>query len=249
MVHLHPYPILMGFNMADITANCIHPAKILKIWQHSGRIEWNRIILSAFIHVDDVHLYYNMLSLSWKGSNLEKSMGPVKFSQLVVFSLFISHVLMFLSSYTLYVVAGLDQLSSGFNTCAVGFSAVLFSLKYVWNSSCTDYSCIMGINIPTRFAAWLELVLISVVSPNASFLGHFCGIVAGMLYLNGIVGIVMLLPHWIRNTCQKLFSDRHTDDTIDLEYIDDLHLDNNSQFVDTDEIRQLRLRRFGSKCH
>lgn len=41
----------------------------------------------------------------------------------------------------------------------------------------------MGFSVNIRYAVWLELVLISVLVPNASFLGHLCGILAGMLYV------------------------------------------------------------------
>jgi rhomboid domain-containing protein 1 len=34
-----------------------------------------RLLLSALVHGDDRHLYYNMTSLLWKGINLEGSMG------------------------------------------------------------------------------------------------------------------------------------------------------------------------------
>jgi len=36
---------------------------------------WKRLLGSAFVHADDHHLYYNMLSLLWKGIQLETSMG------------------------------------------------------------------------------------------------------------------------------------------------------------------------------
>ena len=45
----------------------------------------------------------------------------------------------------------------------------------------------MGIAVPLKYAAWLELVLISLITPNASFLGHLCGILAGLLYVHGSV--------------------------------------------------------------
>lgn len=50
---------------------------------------------------------------------------------------------------------------------------------------------VMGFRVHTRYAAWLELVLISMVVPNASFLGHLCGILAGILYVE--VPIVLRL--------------------------------------------------------
>lgn len=48
----------------------------------------------------------------------------------------------------------------------------------------------MGFKVHTRYAAWLELVLISVLVPNASFLGHLCGILAGVIY----VEVPIMLP-------------------------------------------------------
>lgn len=40
----------------------------------------------------------------------------------------------------------------------------------------------MGFRVHTRYATWLELVLIAIMVPNSSFLGHLCGILAGILY-------------------------------------------------------------------
>lgn len=50
----------------------------------------------------------------------------------------------------------------------------------------------MGFRVHTRYAAWLELVLISVVVPNASFLGHLCGILAGILYVEAPIVLLVL---------------------------------------------------------
>src|SRR5689334_12289551 len=37
------------------------------------------------------------------------------------------------------------------------------------------------IPVPSRHVYWAELLLISIISPNASFLGHLSGILAGLL--------------------------------------------------------------------
>ena len=47
---------------------------------------------------------------------------------------------------------------------------------------------VWGIHVPTKHAAWVELVVISLVTPNASFVGHLAGILAGVLYCR--------LPSW-----------------------------------------------------
>ena len=181
-VHIAPYPHVFGFDLTNIGQNCIQPSKIVQSLVYRKELLMNRIILSSLIHADDVHLYYNMLSLCWKGINLEKEMGSGRFLKLVVYSLVCSHVLLVVMACTLDYLAFPPHVS-GYHSCAVGFSAVLFSLKYVWNSQSPGTSHVMGMSIPSRYAAWLELVLISVLSPSASFLGHLAGILAGVLYV------------------------------------------------------------------
>lgn len=41
----------------------------------------------------------------------------------------------------------------------------------------------MGISINIKWASWVEILLIQMIIPNASFLGHVSGILAGMLYV------------------------------------------------------------------
>ena len=42
----------------------------------------------------------------------------------------------------------------------------------------------MTMPVQARYAAWAELVLISLVSPSASFVGHLCGILAGVAWVH-----------------------------------------------------------------
>jgi rhomboid domain-containing protein 1 len=182
-VHIAPYPYVLGFDLSNIGQNCIQPNKIIYALLNRREVLANRIVLSSIIHADDVHLYYNMLSLCWKGINLEKDMGSGPFLKLVVYSLLCSHTLLVILAFLLDRLAFASNIS-GFHSCAVGFSAVLFSLKYVWNSQSPGSSTYVGgIQVPTRYAAWLELALISLMTPNASFLGHLAGILAGVLYV------------------------------------------------------------------
>eukprot|EP01034_Spumella_vulgaris_P000633 gene633-837_t len=96
-IHLAPYPYLLGFDLSNIRQNCIHPSVIVNGLQH-GQFLVNRIILSSLIHADDAHLCYNMISL------------------------FTSHTLVVLIAVVLNVL-GFQGHVSGYNSCAVGFSA------------------------------------------------------------------------------------------------------------------------------
>jgi rhomboid domain-containing protein 1 len=164
---------------------CLHPSKILDALWHRGVVDWRRIVFPAFIHGDNQHLYYNMISFAYKGIHLEPALGAVQYSVLIAFSLVVSHVLTVLISYTLYAYVPSYPFGNSFSTCTVGFSAVIFALKYIVNHSSPTYSIVQGMSVPTKYAAWLELVLIYFVVPNSSFVGHFSGIVAGVLWLHG----------------------------------------------------------------
>nr|CCA15102.1 serine protease family S54 putative [Albugo laibachii Nc14] len=145
------------------------------------RHEWERLIGSAFFHGDDIHLYHNMVSFLWKGYQLESKMGSYHFACLLIYLLLVSHGLIVLASYLIFK---LQHNPHAWTQCSLGFSAVLFGLKVVLNSKSPNTSNIYGFQVPTKYAAWLELVLIHVLVPDASFLGHLCGIVAGYSWIS-----------------------------------------------------------------
>lgn len=80
-----------------------------------------------------------------------------------------------------------------YDTCAVGFSAVLFGLKVVLQHDAPGESEIAGIRLPTKHLAWAELVLASLANPQASFFGHLCGIVAGIIHVQAVKRVAVLL--------------------------------------------------------
>jgi len=161
---------------------CLQPASIIHhVAQPSLAGLGNgltRLVGSALIHGSDHHLYYNMASFLWKGTHLEQKLGSGPFFTLLVTLLFLSHSL---AVALALVLPPMPLLGSPMDMCAVGFSGVIFALKYFMYVEEVGITSIHGILIAYRHAAWLELVLISLVNPQASFLGHLCGIFAGAL--------------------------------------------------------------------
>uniref|UniRef100_A0A8C6TGX1 Rhomboid domain containing 1 n=1 Tax=Neogobius melanostomus TaxID=47308 RepID=A0A8C6TGX1_9GOBI len=151
--------------------------------------DWRRLLLSPLHHADDMHLYFNMVSLLWKGVRLERRLGgPFFFYLLSVFSVLTGLVYLLLE-------AALTELTQDYSysmQCAVGFSGVLFGLKVLVNHYLpggTTY--LMGIPVSNRYASWAELVLIHVTSPGTSFIGHLSGILVGLLYTSGPLKTIM----------------------------------------------------------
>ncbi|TRY91400.1 hypothetical protein DNTS_031517, partial [Danionella cerebrum] len=151
--------------------------------------DWSRLLLSPFHHVDDMHLYFNMASLLWKGIRLERKLGGAWFGYLLpVFSLLTGLVYLLLETGLTH----LTEDSSYSQECAVGFSGVLFGLKVVNNHYYPGGATyIMGMPIANRYACWVELVLIHVLNPGTSFVGHLAGILVGLLYTTGPLKTLM----------------------------------------------------------
>ncbi|GFR29590.1 rhomboid-related protein 4 [Trichonephila clavata] len=150
--------------------------------------EYSRLIYAAFEHADDWHLYYNMLSFALKGRSLERKFGSIKFAYiLAVFTVLTNAVLVFLNMLAIEHLDGYDQ-------CAVGFSGVIFALKVLttyYDSNFTHQVMGIPIIVPARYAVWVELLLIQLFVPNASFFGHLAGILVGMAYVKGPLKFVM----------------------------------------------------------
>ncbi|XVE60913.1 hypothetical protein DITRI_Ditri05aG0164900 [Diplodiscus trichospermus] len=140
-----------------------------------------RFFLSAFYHIGESHLVYNMMSLLWKGIQLETSMGSAEFASMVVALLGMSQGITLLLAKSLLLF--FDYERAYYSEYAVGFSGVLFAMKVVLNSQSENYTNIHGLIVPARHAAWAELILIQMFVPGVSLLGHLGGILAGILYL------------------------------------------------------------------
>ena len=160
---------------------CLSPALVLR------DTDIFRLIGSAFVHAGDMHLYYNMSSLLWKGVQIELAAGSAAFTAMVATLLVLSHVLIVALGFVLGPLCT-GAYTDAFSTCSVGFSAVLFALKVVLNDGSPTHTYIIGMSVPTKYAAWAELVIASMINPRASFLGHLCGIAAGYAWTRGGVG-------------------------------------------------------------
>ncbi|XP_062988276.1 rhomboid-related protein 4 [Elgaria multicarinata webbii] len=151
--------------------------------------DWHRLYLSPIHHADDWHLYFNMVSLLWKGIKLERRLGSVWFGYILsLFSLLVGVVYIFLE----LILAELLDDSSYKRSCAVGFSGVLFALKVLNNYYHPGGSSnILGVNVSNKYACWFELIAIHLLSPGTSFAGHLAGILVGLMYTMGPLKMIM----------------------------------------------------------
>ena len=160
--------------------------------------EWKRIFTASFFHSGDYHLYYNMASFMWKAVTLERHFGSGYFLYMVaVFSIATNLVYLAIQ----YALAEFLNQWSSIQSCAVGFSGVIFALKVVsTHLQPNGITRVMGFfPIPMRLACWAELIIISVLFPNVSFVGHLSGILVGLAFVSGPLKSLMDVPLSIAN--------------------------------------------------
>lgn len=75
---------------------------------------------------------------------------------------------------------------------------MIFALKVLttqyWERGYRRY---FGVRVSAKYAVWAELVLIQLLSPNASFVGHLAGILVGLAYTAGPLQWLMDAPVWL----------------------------------------------------
>ncbi|XP_072035090.1 rhomboid-related protein 4-like [Amphiura filiformis] len=174
----------------------LRPAKITNICVSTYSVwykqDWQRLLFAAWFHLDDWHLYYNMVSFLWKGRGLEGAFGTAYFAYLIVVFSVLTNIVMVGVNIAAAELLG-DQ--TYITTCAAGFSGVFFTLKVLTSYYTPAHmQRIFGFPVPSRWACWIELVLIQLLVPNASFTGHLAGILVGLAYCKGPLKTIMDIP-------------------------------------------------------
>ena len=84
--------------------------------------------------------------------------------------------------------------SERINQCEIYF---LFQVLTTYHSDGNVSVMGMPISVPSRYACWVELVLIHYLVPNSSFTGHLSGILVGLMYTFGpLKKVVKVCVHY-----------------------------------------------------
>jgi membrane associated rhomboid family serine protease len=124
----------------------------------------------------------NMLALQSLGPSLERNFwGSLQFFYLIwLFDLFCGLIHTFLAGLLYYnpIVAYPEYMYQ----CTVGFSSILFALMTIQvHQSPSDRSLFGFVNIPGKIYPWVLLVILQLIMPGISFLGHLSGILVAYL--------------------------------------------------------------------
>lgn len=135
----------------------------------AGGAVW-RLFLPMMLHANALHIFFNIFFQLRIGFGMEKQFGRRKFCLLYLFCGFLGNLLS--------VVADPMKL-------AVGASTSGFGLLGVWAAEVLLTWDLLGESQPKIFLWFafmiLSCVMMSTISPNVDFMGHFGGALAGFL--------------------------------------------------------------------
>ena len=107
------FRVIPELNLPSIREVCV---SVNHVWYYQ---DWKRLFLASFFHLDEWHLYYNMVSLLWKGLRLERQLGSTYFLYLIaVFSVAVNAVMVGLSMGAEHIFHDYTYIQQ----CAAGFS-------------------------------------------------------------------------------------------------------------------------------
>ena len=122
------------------------------------------------------------LATFWALRTLESFLGPLTYGKYIF-------ILAYLSSFIDCFVR--KHFLHQEDTRSVGFSGVVFGLSAI-QSLYLDSWTILGMKIPWSLTPFIELILIQILVPTASFVGHLSGIIIGFLIGMHLIGSPIL---------------------------------------------------------
>lgn len=183
---------IWNYLFGDVTFNICHQTYLI-IYQYEV---W-RIISGAWFHGGLLHIVFNMVTFEAIGPKIERKQGSLNF----IYNLFLFDILgSIIHESIAYLLFKTNTFTEFMYECTVGLSGVIFTLLVInmRDQESPTMSVFGFFRVPTKLYPWVLLVIMQIIMPNVSFLGHLSGIMVGFLYSYGYLGIFQP-PSWILN--------------------------------------------------
>ena len=134
------------------------------------RHEFWRAITSSFSHYNILHIIFNVAS-SWNVRTLEVYLGSSYFLIYLTILVILPPFLDALIRRKLFPEE--DIWSIGYSCVVCGFMTLIETFQSSVN--------LFGFNLPWSIAPFVQIIMTSLLIPNASFIGHLSGVIIGYL--------------------------------------------------------------------
>ncbi|CDW77565.1 uncharacterized protein at3g58460-like [Stylonychia lemnae] len=134
------------------------------------------------------------------GVEVEKTYGTAYYGMINFWLMMLSNIanMLFTALMVYLVPAEYRGGKENFFYCGVGYSNILFGLSIIFAYKGNQQQNFFGLcKFEKKYVPWFYMILIFFTIPNSSFIGHFLGIVSGLMIKFG--GLYVLFPdyEWI----------------------------------------------------
>jgi membrane associated rhomboid family serine protease len=173
---LQPVSMVMAIiNIAVYAYLLSHPTIVEKLVTSAdavlGRGEYWRVVTSSFTHVGILHLGMNIGS-AWMTGALEQFLSWQEYLSYIV-------ILVVTGGFVDAIIRQ-RFLPTTTSQTSLGYSLVVFGLQSIVALKMETVS-IMGFQIPWSIMPFVNLVVVQLLIPGVSLIGHLAGIVVGFL--------------------------------------------------------------------
>jgi rhomboid domain-containing protein 1 len=144
------------------------------------RLQYYRLISTAFFHLSLMHIAFNSMTLHNVGSAIESRAGTLNFALCTLILIPACGVMNVAASF-IFNYLGYD---ASMKECAAGFSGVLFAYVTIQalHRDSSSYSIYGFFSVPAKWYPMCMLLITQILLPQSSFVGHLGGILSGVLY-------------------------------------------------------------------
>lgn len=159
--------------------------------------EYYRFITSCVFHGSLMHIGMNMMSIAAISSMLEKRMGTLQQTFTILWAMILTSFVYTVVALALHLFFGMDQLMYQHS---VGFSGVIFHCSVLeCNMTPHRSRSVFGfLTVPAYLYPWVLLVVLQLIMPNLSLLGHLSGILTGTLQFYAFLDIVFVSQAYLQ---------------------------------------------------
>jgi membrane associated rhomboid family serine protease len=176
-------------------------------WPVIYKHQYYRLLTHNFFHLNFVHIASNLIFFYVIGISLEKKLGTALMMTIILQTSLLISIVYLIQIVTLnYFVVTLMNLAE-YNYdfyCSAGFSGILFTLLYInynFSKIANGYVLMFGIiPIKAKIVPIAYLLLIQILIPNSSTIGHLSGIITGFLIKNVLVYLIIPRKDWIKDS-------------------------------------------------
>ena len=152
---------------------------------------------SEFTHGNPAHILMNMSGLLVFGAEVEKTYGTSFYFVIHIMLMLVSIIMSMLFYGTMAYLVPISYRGGpqNFYQCGVGYSNILFGIAMIFSFVGDPSTNFFGLcRIDKKYIPWFYMLMIYFTIPDSSFMGHFCGLLAGLLIKFG--GLYLLFPRF-----------------------------------------------------